>query len=196
MNLCQLFIQSQHSTLQLRLHQLLILNYNLQIERKMVETKSSSSLELLMCSYCTFGTYDADMYSYHVEELHTSKCPHCEYTSNRPDNMKVHMYKHAGEKSRSCPYCDYSCKTSSNMRKHIRIHTGEKYSCTECSSKFTQKSSLNTHMKIHNKRKTHACTECNFKSHTKGNLMVHMNAHSGEKRFACNICPKSFTHLF
>ena len=50
-----------------------------------------------------------------------------------------------------CNHCPKSFKKPSDLVRHVRIHTGEKpYDCPDCHRKFTVKSTLDSHLKIHN----------------------------------------------
>nr|XP_027239212.1 zinc finger protein 513-like [Penaeus vannamei] len=57
----------------------------------------------------------------HVGRIH--KCPHCEFTSKRSDNVRRHMLRHTGERPHKCPHCDFSAKRPHSLKKHIEnIH--------------------------------------------------------------------------
>lgn len=56
-----------------------------------------------------------------VGKIH--KCPHCDFTSKRSDNVKRHMLRHTGERPHKCPHCDFSAKRPHSLKKHIEnIH--------------------------------------------------------------------------
>nr|XP_045602709.1 zinc finger protein Helios-like [Procambarus clarkii] len=52
-----------------------------------------------------------------VGKIH--KCPHCEFTSKRSDNVRRHMLRHTGERPHKCPHCDFSAKRPHSLKKHI-----------------------------------------------------------------------------
>ncbi|XP_068230364.1 zinc finger and BTB domain-containing protein 7A-like isoform X6 [Palaemon carinicauda] len=75
------------------------------------------------------------------------KCPYCDLTTVRKDNMQRHIRTHTGEKPYSCPLCTYRSSTKHAMNKHERIHTGEKpYGCAICSYRTSRKYTLQVHM--------------------------------------------------
>jgi uncharacterized Zn-finger protein len=61
-----------------------------------------------------------------------------------------------------CEQCDRACGTLSKLNSHRRAHTGERpYACTECASKFSNKSNLQTHYRWkHTLERPHACAHC------------------------------------
>jgi len=72
------------------------------------------------------------------------------------------------------------------------------YLCTVCDKRFTQKTALIRHKRIHNGEKPFICTVCDKRFIRKWHLNNHKRIHTSddnivEKRYSCSDCEKSFT---
>ena len=62
------------------------------------------------------------------------------------------MLTHTKVKPNECDICKKKFSHKSDLVKHFRIHLGEKpYGCAECGKWFTQASNRNSHIKTHHK---------------------------------------------
>ena len=59
------------------------------------------------------------------------QCKHCDYTSTRSYNLKVHSRKHTGDLLQ-CQHCDYTTAYSNSLKEHSRKHTGDLLQCQHC----------------------------------------------------------------
>jgi uncharacterized C2H2 Zn-finger protein len=64
---------------------------------------------------------------------------------------------------------------------------------TNCGKKYSQKSSLNAHIRSHTGDKPFVCPDCGKSFSRKPSMKRHRLAHSGEKPFNCELCTKSFS---
>nr|XP_013795405.1 PREDICTED: zinc finger protein GLIS2 [Apteryx mantelli mantelli] len=82
------------------------------------------------------------------------RCPTCNKSFSRLENLKIHNRSHTGEKPYICPYegCNKRYSNSSDRFKHTRTHYVEKpYYCKMpgCHKRYTDPSSLRKHIKAH-----------------------------------------------
>ncbi|KAL7648206.1 UNVERIFIED_CONTAM: hypothetical protein RMT77_000109 [Armadillidium vulgare] len=76
-------------------------------------------------------------------------CSYCPYRTVYGTNLKRHIrFKHTKEKPFQCSVCCKRFSTKTELNIHIRIHTGEKpYQCDKCNRRFSQKITLKNHQR-------------------------------------------------
>ena len=72
------------------------------------------------------------------------------------------------------------------------ILTENLFNCQICHKSYSNKRSLNQHMKFHDESKALKCDVCLKLFSCKSSLEVHYRIHTGEKPFACQICNRKF----
>ena len=50
------------------------------------------------------------------------QCQHCDYTTARSIDLKIHSRKHTGEMLQ-CQHCEYTTNYSSALKRHSNKHT-------------------------------------------------------------------------
>ncbi|XP_069975266.1 zinc finger protein 585A [Penaeus vannamei] len=115
-------------------------------------------------------------------------------TRKKGDKEVNRNRKEAKEKHFTCEICPKKFSFKSEILLHMRVHTKEKpFSCEICSKSFTKKSTLLQHARIHTHEKPFSCKLCNKKFSQKGNLDTHTRFHTTEKPYSCRICSMAFS---
>ena len=126
-------------------------------------------------------------------------CINCDYTNDLRYKTVRHCFKHTKIFPYQCELCDEMFRDDRACKEHVtRDHDGVKqYSCDQCATKFTCKTSLQSHLKRHAIPSDIFKCEivgCNFSTNLKGTLQKHVERrHTAEnKTHLCNSCGKTF----
>jgi len=92
-----------------------------------------------------------------------------------------------------CPQCGARFTTKSNLGQHAKIHLAVKpFICEICSHGFTRAAHYESHVAKHKGLKTHRCDQCGESFARLDNLLRHSARHKHGKIFDCTTCGKGF----
>lgn len=116
------------------------------------------------------------------------------------------IYIHTGEKKFECKVCSAKLSTNLYPVKHAGIHQPVRikpFSCNICARSFAEKSNLNQHLRLHEKKLAESKSPIKYECYVCGdavtykhlsNLRRHMRLHFGEKPLSCNVCAQKFSY--
>ena len=81
----------------------------------------------------------------------------------------------------------------SDLQSHLKVHNGKKpYKCQHYTKAFKQKYAAIRHLRIHASERPSKCQHCEEAFKHKDTLTTHIRIHTSEKPYKCQHCPKSF----
>ncbi|GBP89099.1 Zinc finger protein 233 [Eumeta japonica] len=124
------------------------------------------------------------------------ECKHCEYSTSRLDNLKMHTRTHTGEKPYRCEQCEYSASQLGQLTRHMRTHLGDSpYKCEECDYSTFLLANLKTHVRTHTREDPYNCKRCGYTTFELDNFRTHVYTHVEEKIYKCEQCEYSTSRL-
>ncbi|XP_072139793.1 uncharacterized protein [Mobula birostris] len=158
------------------------------------EDDTSYNAELDMDSETKADEAWSEVYKHlcnHESSVKTHKCPECDQSFLRIDDLNEHVAKHKETRLFLCQLCGQTFKCGQQKNKHYRqVHrkTQEKRRVNEnslLSRRHKEKESRIQQKKV---SKEFACNICTRKCSSKLALQRHMGTHTGIKPFHCQHC--------
>lgn len=111
-------------------------------------------------------------------------CGECGHAFTQISNLKRHERLHAGDKPHVCHVCSKPFSTLSNLRQHVQIHDAEqeraKFECPKCKKIYLYQSSLNKHLKSHDRAERTRMTSRGSITDISGSISQHSNQSNNE----------------
>lgn len=147
-------------------------------------------------------------------------CPHsdCIKYFTRPSRLQTHLLSHTGEQPFKCTNsgCNKSYSRSAHLKRHMIkcqtsdtgvISTNEKqkgkqvevlHNCKICPKVFSNKYSLQKHLKVHEDPQRYVCQHCKKSFHKhhflKSHIALEHEARGKNGKIACSKCDKTFAY--
>ncbi|XP_040575377.1 zinc finger protein 711 [Lepeophtheirus salmonis] len=133
------------------------------------------------CKVCDKEMFDSESLQNHVDfYLGSRTCCRCSKVLGNRSKLLTHHRSHTKELPYSCSYCSKKFSETSTLRKHEATHGEKKFVCGDCGKSFVRKDYLVKHSHaVH--RQTYKCSRCSYVCHKEEDIRVHVDAvHSFE----------------
>lgn len=115
----------------------------------------------------------------------------------RSESIRINKSsKQHGRKRYTCEICFNKYNSKNSLKRHYLVHNIDRpFACDKCDKRFTMKSYLTAHRKLHIAGGAiFSCEICVKEFNRECNLKAHMLTHSDFKPFSCRLCGRKFNH--
>ncbi|EDS41888.1 zinc finger protein 307 [Culex quinquefasciatus] len=171
---------------------------SLHVHLNYCDSSKTEPIRTFSCTVCSADFMCRESLTGHLNKhkgIKPFQCskPSCTKTFYSPMTLRVHE-RGCGSSPFVCALCGVTTKTLSSYRAHQETHNERTLACPDCDKKFSSRTYLKKHQKVHTNARNYPCTECGKTFKTNYAARVHMRIHTQEKPFSCAICGMGFAY--
>ncbi|XP_028967576.1 gastrula zinc finger protein XlCGF67.1 [Galendromus occidentalis] len=112
------------------------------------------------------------------------RCAYCLKLYATRRILEIHINTvHLKQRPYPCCICHQTFTQRGTLNRHLRIHTGERFECVDCGRSYTQKSHMVDHVRTHTGSRPYKCYVCGRGFTQKSPLNVHLRRVHGAHLF-------------
>ncbi|CAG4952908.1 unnamed protein product [Parnassius apollo] len=147
-----------------------------------------------VCNICKVRCRDAHALCAHRRRHRVRwRCVQCGGAWSRAGVGADHVARAHGAPAPThrCSVCGHRAPTLGKLRNHIKNHS-ERQKCDLCGKTFRDRTSLRTHLFIHNGEKEYECPRCGKRFLFKKAMQIHLVTHESSAQVYCYQCDMNF----
>ncbi|XP_068627108.1 zinc finger protein 564-like [Battus philenor] len=167
-------------------------NHRFKLENHMKKHSPESGAEV--CDVCKVRCKHSPALCAHKRRHRVKwRCTVCGAAWSRASVAADHVAREHGAPmpTHLCSVCGHRAPTLNKLRSHMKRHA-ERQRCGQCDKTFADRSSLRTHLFIHNGSKEFSCPRCGKAFLFKRAMELHQLTHEASAQLYCHQCDMNF----
>ncbi|ELU11682.1 hypothetical protein CAPTEDRAFT_226358 [Capitella teleta] len=140
-------------------------------------SKTHNKKRVYQCPHCKHSTHREALLKTHINNCHSERklfaCEFCDAKLKFRQSYDEHLLRHFQAPAKTCEHCGKAFYTASALATHKVIHKPPSLECNVCHKRFSHRTSLQRHLRLHDDRKTFKCSFCSHSCKDVSNLRKH-----------------------